>query len=164
VRDHQAVFPVATMCRVLRVSASGFYAWRARRPSARATQDAVLLGHLRVCHARSDGTYGAPRLQADLRDLQLPVGQKRVARLMRQAGLVGVCRRRGMWHCERRSLVDNRCSEAESLAPRQQPKASFGPPKAHLQQASQVAWVLLRWVRALHDSSWVAQSRLMLRL
>ena len=82
------------MCRVLRVSPSGFYAWRDRRPSPRAQQDAVLLGHLRTCHARSDGTYGAPRLLGDLRDLGLAVGQKRVARLMRQGGLVGVSRRR----------------------------------------------------------------------
>lgn len=95
-RDHQAVFPVATMCRVLRVSPSGFYAWRGRPPSRRAQQDTVLLAHLRTLHERSDGTYGAPRLLGDLRDMGLPVGQKRVARLMRQGGLVGVSRRRGV--------------------------------------------------------------------
>lgn len=84
------------MCRVLRVSPSGFYAWRTRPPSRRAQQDAMLLAHLRTCHDRSDGTYGAPRLLGDLRDLGLSVGQKRVARLMRQDGLVGVSRRRGV--------------------------------------------------------------------
>jgi len=96
VRDHQAVFPIATMCRVLRVSLSGFYAWRDRPPSARARRDAEMLTHLRAFHARSDGTYGAPRLIDDLRDIAIHVGQKRVARVMRLGGLVGVHRRRGV--------------------------------------------------------------------
>ncbi len=67
-RAHQAVYPVATMCRVLRVSPSGYYAWRLRGPSARARADAALLADLRAYHQRSDGTYGAPRLLQDLRD------------------------------------------------------------------------------------------------
>ena len=95
-RDHQAVYPVATMCRLLRVSPSGFYAWRRRGPSARAQADAALLDQLRVFHARSDGTYGAPRLLEDLREIHLRVGQKRIARLLRGAGLHGVSRRRGV--------------------------------------------------------------------
>lgn len=95
-RDHQADFPVATMCRVLRVSQSGFYAWRDRPPSERARRDAELLRHLRDFHARSDGTYGAPRLIDDLRDIGIRVGQKRVARVMKQGGLVGVSRRRSV--------------------------------------------------------------------
>ena len=94
-RDHQAVYPVATMCRVLRVSPSGFYAWRDRGPSARAQRDVTVLTALRRFHARSDGTYGAPRLWKDLREeAAIFVGQKRVARLMQTAGLVGVSRRR----------------------------------------------------------------------
>jgi putative transposase len=77
------------MCRVLRVSPSGFYAWRRRGPSARAQRDAAVLQQLRVFHQRSDGTYGAPRLWKDLREeADLFVGQKRVARLLRAAGLV----------------------------------------------------------------------------
>jgi putative transposase len=84
------------MCRVLRVSPSGFYAWRDRPPSRRAAQDVEILGHLRAFHQRSDGTYGAPRLLGDLREIGLCVGQKRVARVMRQGGLVGVSRRRGV--------------------------------------------------------------------
>ena len=82
-RDHQAVFPLATQCRVLRVSPSGFYAWRDRPPSARAQRDAEILAHLRAFHARSDGTYGAPRLVGDLHDSAIHVGQKRVARVMK---------------------------------------------------------------------------------
>lgn len=95
-RDHQAVFPVATMCRVCQVSPSGFYAWRDRPPSRHAQRDTELLQHLRALHARSDGTYGAPRLLGDLRDLAIHVGRKRVARVMQLGGLVGVSRRRGV--------------------------------------------------------------------
>jgi hypothetical protein len=68
VRDHQAVYPVATQCRVLRVSPSGFYAWRERGPSARAQRDTTLLASIQHFHQRSDGTYGARRLWKDLRD------------------------------------------------------------------------------------------------
>lgn len=93
-KDHQAVYPVATMCRVCRVSPSGYYAWRDRAPSKRAVRDAAILAHLAVFHARSDGTYGAPRLLDDLRDIAIHVGQKRVARVMKLGGLVGVSRRR----------------------------------------------------------------------
>jgi putative transposase len=96
VRDHQAAFPVATQCRVLGVSSSGYYAWRDRPPSVRAQRDAEILTHLRAFHARSDGTYGAPRLIDDLRDIAIHVGQKRVARVMKLGALVGVHRRRGV--------------------------------------------------------------------
>jgi len=96
VKEHQATYPVATMCRLFRVSPSGFYAWRDRPPSTRARRDAEILHHLRVFHARSDGTYGAPRLIGDLREVDIHVGQKRVARVMKLGGLVGVSRRRGV--------------------------------------------------------------------
>lgn len=95
-RDHQAVFPVATMCRVLGVSPSGYYAWAERAMSVRAVRDIVLTAQITASHARSDGTYGAPRILRDLRDVGERIGQKRVARLMRTAGLVGVSRRRGV--------------------------------------------------------------------
>jgi len=94
VRDHQADFPVATMCRVLGLSPSGFYAWRHRAPSRRARQDIILTAAIQASHAASDDTYGAPRILRDLRDAGHHVGQKRVARLMRAAELVGVSRRR----------------------------------------------------------------------
>jgi len=96
VRDHQAVCPIATPCRVLRVSPSGCYAWRDRPPSARAQRDAEILAHRRAFHARSDGTSGAPRLVGDLHDIAMPVGPKRVARVMTIGGRVGVSRRRGV--------------------------------------------------------------------
>lgn len=85
-RDHQAVYPIATMCRVLRVSPNGYYAWRHRGPSARAQRDAVLLASIAHFHDRSDQTYGAPRIWKDLREeAGHAVGQKRVARRMRRA-------------------------------------------------------------------------------
>lgn len=88
------MFPVATMCRVLGLSPSGFYAWQRRGLSARAKHDVTLTAQITGFHARSDGTYGAPRILRDLREVGERVGQKRVARLMRAAGLVGVSRRR----------------------------------------------------------------------
>jgi putative transposase len=82
------------MCRVLEVSASGYYAWRKRPVSKRAQEDAVLLRQIRTAHALSDGSYGVPRIYADLVEAGVPVGRDRIARLMRQAGIVGVSRRR----------------------------------------------------------------------
>ncbi len=95
-RDHQAPFPVATMCRVLGISRSGYYAWVKRPPSRRAVRDAQLTKAVETSHTRSDGTYGAPRILADLQEAGERVSQKRVARLMRAAGVVGVHRRRGV--------------------------------------------------------------------
>jgi putative transposase len=91
---HQAEFPIATMARVLGVSPSGYYAWRSRPTSAHATADAALLRRIRTIHAASHGTYGAPRVHAELQAEGTAVARKRVARLMRGAGLRGVSRRR----------------------------------------------------------------------
>ena len=93
-RANQAVYPVATMCRMLGVSSSGYYAWQGRGPCARARKDGVLAVHIQTIHKRSRGTYGVPRVHAELRDQGVCVGRKRVARLMRAAGLEGVSRRK----------------------------------------------------------------------
>ena len=90
---HQAEHRVATVCRVLGVSASGYYAWHHRPPSARAQADRTLIEQIRTIHARSRGTYGAPRIHAELAALGIHVGRKRVARLLQAAGLAGVSRR-----------------------------------------------------------------------
>jgi putative transposase len=82
------------MCRVLEVSTSGYYAWCKRSPSVRAQADAELTSWMRAIHERSHGTYGAPRVHAELEAAGIQVGRKRVARLMRTAGLVGVSRRK----------------------------------------------------------------------
>ncbi len=93
-RDHQARFPVAALCRVLQVSHSGYYAWAKRPQSARAQRDALLVPQIIASHERSDSTYGSPRILGDLQDAGEFVGRKRVARLMRTVGIVGVSRRR----------------------------------------------------------------------
>ena len=91
---NQAIYGVATMCRVLAVSASGYYAWRQRPPSARARADAGLTSRIGTIHQSSRGTYGAPRIHEERLAAGLQVGRKRVARLMNKAGLCGVSRRR----------------------------------------------------------------------
>ena len=80
------------MCRALGVSPGGFYARRKRPPSARARADAELSAQIAAIHRRSRSTYGAPRIHAELKEQGLRVGCKRVARLMRAAGLRGVSR------------------------------------------------------------------------
>ena len=90
---HQAVHPVATMCRVLGVSPSGYYAWRKRPLSTRARTNVELTAHIEAIHRLSRGTYGAPRIHAELAARGLRAGHNRVARLMRHAGVQGVSRR-----------------------------------------------------------------------
>ena len=93
------------MCKVLGVSPSGFYAYIGRPPSRRAVQDAELLERIAHYHERSRGTYGAPRIHRDLLEEDgLRVGRKRVARLMRDAGLRGVTRRRRVFTTVRDAL------------------------------------------------------------
>lgn len=83
------------MCRVLNVSTSGYYAWCQRQPSARTQADQTLSQRIHEIHEKSKGTYGAPRIHAELADVdKLHVGRKRVARLMRAEGLQGVSRRK----------------------------------------------------------------------
>ena len=88
------MFPIAALCRVLGVSPSGYYAWSERPSAARAQADEILLGQIRAIHARSRGTYGARRIRVELRAQGMRCARKRVARLMRQAGLAGAQRRR----------------------------------------------------------------------
>ena len=84
---------VRLMCRVLEVSPSGYYAWRRRESSARERSDADLLQKIAQIHHRSRGTYGVPRIHAQLASEGQFVGRKRIARLMQKAGLKGVYRR-----------------------------------------------------------------------
>jgi putative transposase len=85
---------VATMCRVLGVSTSGYYAWRTRPRSERARADAELSLRIQAIHERSRTTYGAPRIHAELAAQGVRVGRKRVARLMEVVGIYGVSRRK----------------------------------------------------------------------
>ena len=93
-QQEKATHNIATLCRVLGVSPSGYYAWSERPSSARAQADEILLGQIRAIHARSRGTYGARRIRVELRAQGMRCARKRVARLMRQAGLAGAQRRR----------------------------------------------------------------------
>jgi putative transposase len=94
VSDHQAEYPIATMCRLLGVSPSGYYEWVKRRPSRRADADVALTAEIQVVYGASHGTYGAPRVHAELATKGVRVGRKRVARLVSKTGLRGASRRR----------------------------------------------------------------------
>ena len=79
----RAVFPIRLMCRCLRVSASGYYGWATRRPSARRTENARLVRRMRELHTEHDGVLGSPRMWEELRYAGEQCGRHRVARLMR---------------------------------------------------------------------------------
>jgi putative transposase len=88
----KASYPVSLLCRVLKVSRSGYYDWKDRPSSKRDRENAALTEQIREVHERSRGIYGYPRVHAELRALGVRCSRKRVARLMRKAGIKG-CRR-----------------------------------------------------------------------
>jgi putative transposase len=93
----KAGYPISLLCKVLRVSRSGYYDWKDRPPSKRARENATLTHQIAEIHQRSRETYGYPRVHAELRALGVRCSRKRVARLMRKAGLKGCirgCRKR----------------------------------------------------------------------
>ena len=91
---HRGEFPVRLMCRVLEVSPAGYYASLRRPASWHAVIDELLMAHVRLIHAESGETYGAPRVHQELQAEGLPASPKRVARLMREDGLVARPRKR----------------------------------------------------------------------
>ena len=82
-------YPIRLMCRCLKVSPSGYYDWRSRRPSRRACENRQLLAHMRELHRESGGALGSPRMHEDLIEDGFSCGVNRVARLMRADGLRG---------------------------------------------------------------------------
>ena len=88
-RVHEGVYPIRTMCKVLKVGRSGYYAWKKRKPSARQRANQALTKEIRRVYLKSRRTYGSPRVHAALAREGISCGRNRVARLMRQAGLVG---------------------------------------------------------------------------
>jgi transposase InsO family protein len=96
VADHQQRYGVKRLCQIIGVARSSFYHWRATAPArtARAEADAVLAQRIRAVHTASDGTYGVPRVTAELREGGDRVNHKRVARVMRGIGLQGLRLRR----------------------------------------------------------------------
>ena len=87
VKAEKAHYPIAVLCSVLSVSRSGFYAWERRPKPARARADAALVLDIRAAHKLGRGTYGSPRVHAELQAKGMRVGENRVARLMREDGL-----------------------------------------------------------------------------
>ena len=94
IRDHAGRWPVRLMCRVLEVSASGYYAWRSRPESSRSRANRALLADVRRLHAEHHGRYGSPRMHAALRAEGRTASRGRVARLMRRHGIRALAGRR----------------------------------------------------------------------
>jgi putative transposase len=93
-KAYQAKYPVRTMCRMLDISASGFYAWSSRSLSVHQQRDMLLADRIEAIHQRSRSTYGRPRVHAELAEEGIRVGSKRVARLMRSRSIHGALRRK----------------------------------------------------------------------
>jgi putative transposase len=87
IEAEKASYPVSVLCRVLKLSRSSYYDWKDRPPSKRDQENAVLTEKIREVHDRSRGTYGYPRVHAELGALGVRCSRKRVARLMRKADL-----------------------------------------------------------------------------
>ena len=94
IEQYKQEFPIVVMCRVLDVSESGFYAWRKRPACQHQREDAQLTEEIRQEFRAHRGRYGSPRLHAELRDRGRSIARKRVARLMREAGLCAKRKRR----------------------------------------------------------------------
>jgi putative transposase len=94
IASKEVAFPVLTMCHVLGVSTSGYYAWKKRPAPRRASDDQLLAAEIAGAHQRSRGVYGSPRVHRELQARGVRVGKKRVERLMRARGLQGRQKRR----------------------------------------------------------------------
>jgi len=156
VSEHRHAYGVKRLCRVLEVSRSGFYAWDGRPPSPRTIRDAELGELIDEVHRRSRRTYGAPRVHAELRRLDQRCSRKRVARLMRDAGLVGAHARR-RW---RRGRPDT--APAPDLVNRR-----FDPPGPDRVWAADVTqfrtgegWLYLAGMIDLYTTTWNTRAEL----
>lgn len=94
-KSNQARYRISTMCRTLGVSISGYYAWLSRPPSLRKQADVLLGDRIEAFYHASNCTYGRPNLKADLSEVGISISNDRLARLMRERGIVGVFRRKG---------------------------------------------------------------------
>jgi putative transposase len=108
---NQAELPVRTMCRVLGVSASGFCAWCERAPSQRSIDNTVMTERIRQIHKDSYESYGMPRVRAEFIEQGLSISRQRVARLVRQAGIHGLSKRRGFTVTTRRDKHQSPASD-----------------------------------------------------
>jgi putative transposase len=133
IQGEQAAYPITLLCRVLDVARSAYYAWARRGASARATADEALTDQISAAYARSRRTSGAPRVHAELRAQGVRCARKRVARLMRAAGLVGCHRRRRA----RTTVADPAHTPAPNLVARD--FAAAGPDRLWLGDSTSVA-------------------------
>lgn len=113
VADHQRRFGVKRLCTILGIARSSFYYWRTTTAdrAARQAADAKLAARIRKVHQDADGTYGVPRITAELREMGELVNHKRVARIMRQVGLAGLRLRRK----HRTTIADPAAAQAADL-------------------------------------------------
>ncbi len=128
----EKAFPVATMCRVLGVRRSGFYAFQRRQESQRARANRALLVHIRDAHVASWRTYGSPRVHLELKDRGFRVGRNRIARLMRIDGIRGRLRRRFVVTTQ----VDRALPVAANVLNRQ-----FSPTKPNAAWAADITYI-----------------------
>ena len=94
IRDHREAFPVHSMCRVLEVGRSGFYAWLNRRESPRSCENRNLMIEVKAVYKKSRRTYGSPRVHAVLKEKGYTIGRHRIARLMRENGVISKHKRK----------------------------------------------------------------------
>lgn len=113
VADHQRRFGVKRLCSILGIARSSFYYWRRTTAdrAARQAADARLAARIRAVHRESDGTYGVPRITAELREEGERVNHKRIARVMRSINLAGVRLRRR----HRTTVTDPAAAKAPDL-------------------------------------------------
>lgn len=130
----KADYRVTRLCRVLGVSPSGYWAWRRCTPSQRATANAELQERIVTIHTASRATYGAPRIHAELRAQGVRCARKRVARLMRLAGVTG---------CHRRRFVTTRRDPTRPSAP-DLVRRSFAAPRPNQVWVADLTYVPTR--------------------
>ena len=111
VHAEKANHAVRCLCRVLHVTRSGYYAWATRPPSRRQREDVQLRARIRAIHTASRGTYGSPRVYEQLRQDGFTAGRERVARLLRDMGLIGLPRKR----FRRTTDSDHQCPVAPNV-------------------------------------------------
>ena len=132
VANQASPYPVALLCRVLRVSRSGYYAWRARPESARCRANRQLEEQIRQVHTASRGTYGSPRVHAELRAQGVHCSMKRIARVMRRSGIRA--------HRPRRTRVTTDSRHALPIAENVLQR-DFAAPKANTKWAADITYI-----------------------
>lgn len=132
IKEHRGRWAVALMAEVLAVSVSGFYDWLKRPKSRRAKEDEALTAKIIMFHCGSRCTYGSPRIHKDLKADGQRIGRKRVARLMREAGIQGKSKRK--FKCTTNSK--HKRPKADNLV-----KQNFNMPAPNMLWASDISYI-----------------------